>query len=182
LVAVTQELQWQAANGGLAFECRVKPSRVTNAYFFFGFTDVKTIEAPVTLSTATYTPNATNAVGFLFDTNATVVGWNLVGVAAGTEATHQALGTSYAPVADDFATYRIEVNSAGAAVFYINGLQVGTTLSGAVSPGVLTNGAVSNVPLTPIVAASSVDTAAAILVDIDYIHVSMNRAPDGDMT
>ncbi len=57
---------------------------VTNAQFFIGFTDVlpaTTLEAPFTLATVTYTSNATDAAGILFDSAATTDTLRLVSVA-----------------------------------------------------------------------------------------------------
>jgi hypothetical protein len=175
LVGVTSELQWQAFNGGLSFQCRVKPSRITLAYFFLGFTDVTSIEAPVIASQTGdgITTNATNAVGFMFDTGAASDSWFLVGVKADTDATKQVI--TNAPVADDYALYRIEINADGDATFYINSVQVGTTMEDAVSPGTVA----TPVALTPIVAASNTDGTSALTLDVDCIAVSMNRYRDG---
>lgn len=168
---VTSYLNWQASNGGLYIQTRVKMSRITDAYLFIGFTDLITIEAPIISagSVDTITTNATDAVGFMFDTNQSTDTFHLVGVANNTDATRQAV--TNAPVADDYATYRIEVTAAGVATFYINGVQVGTSMSGAVTAAV---------DLTPVVLASNQDGTSALTCDIDYISVGMNRAADGD--
>jgi hypothetical protein len=173
LSGVTSYLNWQASNGGLVMQTRIKISRITLAYIFVGFTDLITIEAPVISagSADTITTNATDAVGFMFDTGMATDTFHLVGVANNTDAAIQTLTT--APVADDFITLRIEVSAAGVASFFINGLQVGTPMSGAVTPGV---------DLTPAVYASNTDGTSAITMDVDYIHVAMNRAADGDAT
>lgn len=171
LSGVTSYLNWQASNGGLEFQCRFKMSRITDAYAFIGFTDLVTVEAPIISagSVDTLTSNATDAVGFMFDTNQTTDTFHLVGVATDVDATRQAIST--APVADDYATFRIEISAAGAATFYINGLQVGVTMSGAVTAGA---------DLTPIIAVSNQDGTSALTAEIDYIFTGMNRAVDGD--
>lgn len=170
---VTSFLNWQASNGNLAFQTRIKVSRITDAYIFAGFTDVITAELPViAASGTTITTNATDAVGFLFDTNFTADVWQLVGVATDVDATRQEL-TGNAPVADDFVTLRIELTADGKASFFINGAQVGTQMSGAVTAGA---------DLTPCVYVSNADGTSAVTLDIDYIHVAMNRAADGDAT
>lgn len=167
---VTSYLNWQASNGDLVFQARFKMSRITDAYAFLGFTDVITIEAPIICNTAeTLTTNATDAVGFVFDTNFTADTWHLCGVATDVDATAQILTT--APVADDYATYRIEITAAGKATFYINGLQVGTTMSGAVTAAA---------DLTPCVLVSNQDGTSALTAEVDYVLCEMDRAADGD--
>lgn len=170
MIQVTQALQWQAANGDLCFQTRVKLSAITVCYVFLGFTDLVTLEAPIESagSANTLTSNATDAVGFMFDTRMTDDNWWLVGVANNTDATHQ--DTGVAPVADDYETFRIEVNASGAATFFRNGLQVGTAMTGAVTAAT---------DLTPTIAVSKTATAASMTLDVDYIHVSMSRAVDG---
>jgi hypothetical protein len=170
---VTSFLNWQAANGDLIFQARLKVSRITNAYIYAGFTDVISAELPVISagSAETVTTNATDGVGFLFDTNFTTDTWHLVGVATDVDATVQTL--TDAPVADDFFTVRIEVTHEGKASFYLNGKQVGTTMTGAVTPAA---------DLTPCVYVSNADGTSAVNLDVDYIHCAMNRAADGDAT
>jgi hypothetical protein len=163
---ITQYLNWKAANGNLCFEARFKLSRITNAYAFLGFTDVITLEAPIVsaASADTITTNASDAVGFLFDTRQTTDVWHLVGVAADVDATRQA--TSYAPVADTYETFRIELSATGVATFYRNGVQVGTSMSGAVTAATL---------LTPTVMVGNTSGTSSFTADLDYIHTSMAR-------
>lgn len=173
MVQMTTALQWQASNGDLCFETRIKLSAITTCYVFVGFTDLTTLEGPIVsaASANTLTSNATDAVGFMFDTRMTDDNWWLVGVADDTDATHQ--DTGFAPVAADYETLRIEVSAAGVATFYRNGLQVGTAMSGAVTAGV---------DLTPTIAVSKTSVTASMTMDVDYVHVSMARAVDGDAT
>lgn len=170
---VTSYLNWQASNGGLYMQARIKVSRITNAYIFVGFTDVITAELPVISagSANTITTNAADAVGFMFDTNMTADNWWLVGVANDVDATAQ--NTGAAPVADDYETLAIEVNASGVATFYRNGLQVGTAMTGAVTAAT---------DLTPAIYVSNADGTSAVTLDIDYINVAMIRAADGDAT
>ena len=166
---ITQALQWQASNGDLVMQARVKLSAITTCYAFIGFTDLVTFEAPVIGATGTtITTNATDAVGFLFDTTLTAVKWHLVGVANDVDATKQDSGV--APVAAQYQTFRVVVTAAGVATFFINGIQVGTSMTGAVTPGT---------DLTPTIAVSKLSVAASMTADIDYVHVAMNRAVDG---
>lgn len=173
LSGVTSYLNWQASNGGLRMITRVKVSRITLAYIFVGFTDLVTIEAPVISAgaTDTITTNATDAVGFMYDTAMATDTFHLVGVANNTDAAIQTLAT--APVADDYITLCVEVSAAGVATFFVNGVQVGTPMSGAVTPAI---------DLTPCVYVSNTDGTEAVTLDVDYLNVSMNRAADGDAT
>jgi len=163
---ITQFLNWKAANGNLCFEARFKMSRITNAYAFLGFTDNGSLEAPITsaASADTITTNATDAVGFMFDTRMTTVKWWLVGVANDVDATKQ--NSTFAPVADTYETFRIELTTGGIATFYRNGVQVGVSMSGAVT---------ASVALTPTVAVGNTSGTTAFTADLDYIHASMTR-------
>jgi hypothetical protein len=163
---LTQALQWQASNGGLTMQARLKLSAITTCYVFIGFTDLVTLEAPIesAASANTLTSNATDAVGFMFDTRMTADTWWLVGVATDVDATHQ--NTGLAPVADTYATFRIEVSSTGLATFFYNGAQVGTTMTGAVTAAA---------DLTPTIAVSKTSVAASMTAELDYVHVAMLR-------
>jgi len=170
LIEVVQALQWQASNGGLSAQTRIKLGRITDAYVFFGFTDVVTLEAPIisAASADTFTSNASDAVGFMFDTRMATDNWWATGVAADVDATH--VNTGIAPVADDYTTLRLDVDSAGKAKFYINGVQV-AQLSGAVTAAT---------DLTPVIALGNTSGTTALTMDVDYLHFAMDRAVDGD--
>lgn len=163
-------LQWQASNGDLVFEARVKLSAITTCYVFLGFTDTVSFEAPIESAASgdTLTSTASDAVGFMFDTRMSTDDWWLVGVAGDTDATAQDVGS--APVAAEYATYRVEVDADGVASFFINGVQVGSRMAGAVTAGT---------DLTPTLAVSKTSVAASMTMDVDYVHVSMNRAANG---
>lgn len=167
---ITQALQWQASNGDLVIQARLKLSAITTCYAFIGFTDLTTFEAPIISASSanTITTNASDAVGFMFDTNMTDDKWWLVGVAGDTDATAQ--NTTYAPVADTYATFRVEVSSTGVAAFFYNGAQVGTLMTGAVTAAT---------DLTPTICVSKLSVAASMTMDVDYVHVSMDRGLDG---
>lgn len=166
MIQVTQALQWQASNGNLVMEVRAKLSAITTCYAFIGFTDLVTLEAPIesAASADTLTSNASDAVGFMFDTRMATDNWWLVGVKANTDATHQDTGS--APVADTYATFRIEVDSTGIATFYYNGAAVGTAMANALTAAT---------DLTPTIAVSKTSVAASMTMDIDYVSVSMDR-------
>lgn len=166
---VTQRaLMWKAANGNLNLEARVKLSAITTCYAFVGFTDTvaAALEAPIVSAASgnTLTTNATDAVGFMFDTNMTDDNWWLTGVANNVDATAQNSG--YAPVAGAWVVLRVELDTSGNATFYRNGLQVGTRMANAVTP---------TVPLTAVMTVSKLSVAASMTMDIDYIQVAMNR-------
>lgn len=170
LIQANMALQWQALNGGLEFQTRLKMSAITNCYVFIGFTDKVTLEGPTisAASTDTFTTNAADAVGFMFDTRMATDTWWLTGVAANVDAVMQNSG--FAPVADQYATFRIEISAAGAATFFYNGKQVGTTMAGAVTPAT---------DLTPTIGVSKTSVAASMTMDVDYWHVAMIRNADG---
>lgn len=166
LVQITRPLQWQASNGGLRCEARFKLSAITTCYVFFGFTDVTTLEAPIisAASADTITTTATDAVGFMFDTRMATDNWWLVGVAADVDATLQNSGV--APVADTYAIFAVEVTAAGVATFFYNGERIGTRMTGALTPAT---------DLTPTLAVGKTSVAASMTLDLDVIHISMNR-------
>lgn len=165
-VQLTSYLNWKASNGNLCFEARFKMSRITNAFAYLGFTDLVTLEVPIysASSADTITTNATDAVGFMFDTRMTTDVWHLVGVATDVDATRQA--TAYAPVADTYETFRIELSAAGVATFFRNGVQVGTAMSGAVTAAAA---------LTPTVMVGNTSGTTTFTADLDYLHVAMAR-------
>ena len=156
---------WKAANGGLRFETRIKISAITTTAFFVGFTDVGTFEAPIESagSANTLTTNATDAVGFMFDTRMTDDNIWLVGVANDVDAT--AVDSAIAPVADTFITLAFEVNADGDATFYINGAAVGR----------VADAVTASVALTPTIAATSLVESSTRTVTCDYIEVEMDR-------
>jgi hypothetical protein len=157
-VQLDHALNWKAGNGNLVFETKMKISAITTIAFYVGFTDqLSALECPVTLSGTTFTTNATDAVGFLFDTNATTDTIRCVGVANDVDATMQ--DTGLAPVAATFKTYRVEVSAAGVATFFIDGVQVGTAMTGAVT---------TTIALTPVIACFT-EAAGSATIDVDYI-------------
>lgn len=166
---ITQHaLMWQASNGNLVFEARVKLSAITTCYAFLGFTDTvaAALEAPIESagSANTLTTNAADAVGFMFDTRMTDDNWWLTGVAGNTDAVAQNSG--FAPVAGTYETLRVEVTPDGDAVFYRNGRQVGTLMSDAITAAT---------DLTPVFTVSKTSVTASMTMDVDYVYVGMKR-------
>ena len=89
-------------------------------------------------------------------------------VKADVDATKQ--NTNLIPVAGEYMTLRVQVTAAGAALFFVNGVQVGTQMDNAVSP---------NVALTPTFALGNTSLTVAKTADVDYIGVSMKRNKSG---
>lgn len=160
-------LNWKANQGELSFLARVKLAEITSVSCFFGFTDTLSLEQPIhsAASANTITTNATDAVGIFFDTEMTDDNWWAAGVANDVDATHQDLGV--APVADTYEWFGIDVSAAGVATFYRNGVQVGTSMSGAVT---------ATVALTPVFIVRPRSAAAGKLLTIDQVRVSALRA------
>lgn len=163
-VQLDSGLIWKANQGELAFEARVKMSQITTIAVFVGFTDqVAALEMPIhsAASANTITTNATDGVGFFFDTSMDGDTWWGAGVATDVDATHQNFGV--APVADTWETLRIELTTAGAAKFFRNGKQVGSLMTGAVT---------ATVALTPVIAGFNRNTSGTPTLTADYVHVS----------
>jgi hypothetical protein len=168
-VQLDSNLNWRGTVGvEMVFEVRVKLNAITNVALFVGLTDqVAALEMPFTLAAGdALTSNATDAVGWLFDTGADTDNWWLVGVANDVDATKQ--NSAIAPVAGTYETLRVQVLYDGSAVFYRNGIKVGTTMTGALRsyPTAPT--------MTPVIAAFSRSTASR-LVTADYVYLQQNR-------
>lgn len=175
-VQLSRGLNWKASMGDLIFEARVKTGIITNIAIYIGFTDqVSALEMPINSAGGahTITTNCTDGCGFLFDTaDSSTAQWLLTGVANDVDATVQsglgAAGAALAPVADTYATFRIGIDTSGNARFFYNGNQVGSLMSGAVTP---------TIALTPVIAAFNRTTSngATTIVTADYIHCSALR-------
>lgn len=166
-VQLDNGLSWKANQGGLILQARVKLSKITNIAAFIGFTDqTAALEMPIhsAASADTITTNATDGVGFFFDTSMNTDNWWLSGVANDVDATHQNSG--YAPVISTYETFRVELSATGVAKFFRNGLPVGTAMTGAVTP---------TIALTPVVAGFNRTTSGAGTITVDYISVAGNR-------
>lgn len=161
---------WQAANGALTMEVRLDlVSAITGQRVFVGFTSATNETAPsfeITGASDTLVSNAANAVGFLFDQDATTKEWFLCGVDGNSDATGVgASGT--APTADVRQTLRIEIDADGeGAEFFINDVSVGSLTANVVA---------ASTNIFPIVWSSLSSGTTTRNVDIDYIHVSSTR-------
>lgn len=167
-VQLDRGLCWKSNQGDLVMEARVKISIITNIALFVGFTDqVSALEMPIqsAASADTITTNATDAVGFMFDTAMATDNFWLVGVANDVDATAQNAGS--APSAATFWYLRVELTAAGVATFWIDGVQVGTAMTGAVTP---------TIALTPVIAGFNRTTSGTPTITGDYVYVSAIRA------
>lgn len=167
-VQLDRGLCWKANQGGLYLEGRIKMSQITLISVFFGFTDqTAALEMPIhsAASANTITTNADDAVGFFFDTSMTADTWWLAGVKATVDATHE--NTTFAPVADTYEVFRIELSTLGVARFYRNGKEVGSLMTGAVT---------ATVALTPVFAGFNRDTSNTPALTIDYLSIGAIRA------
>lgn len=107
---------------------RAKISAITNVAFYLGFTDTlpaSTLEMPFTLATTTFTSNATDGGGLLFDTAATTDTIRGIGVDTDVDSTTP-LNTGVAPTADTYMDFLLLVTPAGLASVYLNGTLYGT--------------------------------------------------------
>ncbi len=158
-VAITgPALAWLPTDGTIRMGCRLHiGAAVTTAAINIGLTDTVasgTLEMPAELSVVTYTTTATDAVVFLFDTDATTDTVRCCGVADDTDGTH--VDSSVVPVASTYNDFLMEVTAAGVATFYIDEVLVGT-VAAACTPAV---------PLVPIIAAEArTTTTRTIVVD-----------------
>ncbi len=167
-IQLDRGLNWKANQGDLVFEAKVKMSTIATIAVFVGLTDqVGALEMPVNsaASADTITTNATDGVGFMFDTSMATDTWWLVGVANDVDATLQ--NTALVPVADTYAIFRIELSTTGVATFYYNGTAVGTAMTGAVT---------ATVALTPVIAAFNRTTTGTPTVTADRVYTSALRA------
>lgn len=164
-VQLDNALNWKANKGNLVFEASVDMAAITTVALFVGFTNqVGTLQMPVngsgTANGLTY--NATDCVGFLFDTTMTNANWFATGQANGVPST--AVNTGLPPVAATFDKLRIEIDVLGNAIFFLNSVQIGT-LALAVTP---------TVALTPVVAGFR-RAASSTTFDVDFIVCQQSR-------
>lgn len=165
-VQVSGHLNFEADSTGLEFGCRVKMAAITTAAIFVGFTNqVAALQMPINGAGGgdTFTNNAADAVGFLFDTTMTTQKWWGVGSKASVSAAGQNSG--FAPVAGTYDDMYIQVDANGNASFFLNGSPVGT---------IQNNSLTKSVPLSPVIAAFR-RSAASTTIDVDYIYAACGR-------
>ena len=168
-VAFGTSLNWRASDGGpLTFEARIKSvTAITTRAYFIGLTDTVpsgTLENPIEMSGTTLTTTASDAVGFMYDTDATNDYWYCVGVKADADGT--SVNTSVAPAAaGTYQTLRVMVSVDGHADFYIDG-----KFEGHVDSAITAATAVCGIVLV------ETRTAGASILDTDYIYLEKGRA------
>ena len=163
-VQINQALQYRASGGGIDYEVKLQLGRLTDAYLFVGFTDTLALEAPITSagSVDTLTSNASDAVGFMFDSRMASDTFHLVGVKADVDGTRQ--NSNIAPVVNTDVTLRVVGDADGNAAFFINGVAVGTVMANAFTP---------SVALTPVIALSNLSGVVSLTADVDSLGVAM---------
>ncbi len=172
LASLCGALNFMPNQGGMVLEVKLHVDDITNVSFFVGFTDIVAnsapspsvgIEMPFSLSGTTLTSNATNAIGFLFDTAATSDKIWLCSVADNADGTE--VDSDIAPVNGIYITLRVEIDAAGLATYYINGVSKGTQAAPASK---------IDVALCPYVGVVSRTTAVRVLT-VDYVHAEQSR-------
>lgn len=115
----------QADSGNLAFECRVKIADIAEVSLYVGFTDITSLEEPMSVSGTTLTTNCSDGFGFVFDSAMTAPKWVAAGVDTDTDATGEGVTDATAPANDTYQTLRAEVNALGTfAEFFVDGVKV----------------------------------------------------------
>lgn len=176
---VTRGLAWNAAMAGspgdgqdLVFATRLRfNSAVTTRYLYAGWTDIATFEQPFSISATTVASQASDAVGFLYDTRATTDVFHCLGVAdddgAQSEADSTLSATSFAPTAAQWIELVVVLQDTGAAtanaIFYINGNMV-MEFDAAISDAIA---------ITPVIIAATLTNASGT-VDVDKVYVGAN--------
>ncbi len=147
--------------GTIVFEARVKLDTSVTQGCFIGLSDDNTTdEVPINLDTGTYTTTATDAVGFVYDSQEGT-NWYIGSVAANVDGTQTATGV--VPTADVYQTLRSVLESNGNARFFIDGKEI--TVSGAARSACVT----STVYLCPIAAHLNSGTASGLTMDYWYV-------------
>lgn len=113
------------SNGGVRADFRLgKASAITSQQYCFGLIDAVTLTAPFTRTTATTTANGTNGACFLQDPASTNTHLYAVAVNAGGSPQSVALNVDIDTAAQH--VYRIEIDAAGNATYFIDGALVAT--------------------------------------------------------
>jgi hypothetical protein len=119
-VQITTGLNHLVSDGSIRVQWRVKNvTAILTRALFIGLTDTVSLENPIQLSGTTFTSNATDAVGFVFDTAATTDVWYTAGVNADTDKGGTAVsidGSQVAPTINVYENFAIEVTPQGDAI------------------------------------------------------------------
>ncbi len=115
----------QADSGNLSFECRVKIEDIAEVSLYVGFTDITTLEEPMSVSGTTLTTVCTDGFGFVFDSAMTAPKWVAAGVDTNMDATGEGVTDATAPANGVYQVLRAEVNALGTfAEFFVDGVKV----------------------------------------------------------
>lgn len=179
-VGLYGELNWQADNGGpLSMEAHFACKTDIDAKaVFIGFTDTISIENPIEQSGTTITSNAADAAGFFYDTDSDVDNWHIAAVKANVDATPSLYrpgisggNTGFAPVADQFARFRVVISAQGHAEFYMGALDAaGAAVRGMRFVGRAKNAVTATTTLVPVVLVEARENAAN-LGSLSYIGI-----------
>lgn len=172
---ITTGLNYLPSDGSIIGRFRVKSvTAITDRAIFVGFTDTVSTEMPIEISGTTITSTATDAVGFVYDTDATTDIWYFLAVKTDTDSAALVpvpnFFTGKLPVADVWQNFSVEITPDGDAIGSFatgdkRGLIEVARIENAVSPSVL---------LTPIVIAET-RASAAKTVYVDYVGVLAGR-------
>lgn len=179
--AFTTGLNHLVSDGSIIVQWRVKNvTSIATRALFVGLTDTVSLEMPIELSGTTFTSNATNAVGFVYDTAATTDVWYTAGVNGDSDKGGTAVsinGSNAAPVADVYENFRIEVTPEGDATLYY-GQDNGTeTVQGWQQVAFIENAVATTGLLTPIVCLET-RTGGAATAYVDALLIAGGRELD----
>jgi hypothetical protein len=154
-----------STQGTVIFEARAKLVTSIVQGCFIGLTDQNNAdEVPIDLDTGTLTTTASNAVGFVYDSQEGG-NWYCCSVKADSDGAQTNSGVPV--VVDTYQTFRITIEADGLCKFYIDGKEI--TVSGAQRSAVVT----AAVPLAAGIAQLASGTAGSVYVD--YVLVTGGR-------
>lgn len=160
-------IQWSGTKSAV-FEARVKVDVITTVAMVVGFNDSAAegndvLPFEITAGAATLVNGkTTNGVAFIFDTDGSVDYWYMAATKADAEGTP--VVTAYAPVADTYEIFRIELDTSGNATFYRNGIAIGYQAA-CITAATL---------LTPYIGVMARTTSARVLT-VDYVKCWQDR-------
>lgn len=179
--AFTTGLNYLVSDGGMMVQWRMKSvSSVATRAFFVGWTDTVSLENPIELNGTTFTSNATDAAGFVFDTDATTDVWYTAAVNTDADKGGNAVtvnGGTVAPTADVYENFRVEITPDGDAIFSYgkdDGLQLYT---GWQNVATIENAVATTALLTPVILIET-RTAGASTAYVDALGVGGGRELD----
>lgn len=157
---ITSALTNLISDGGTRFEARLgNISALTSQSICFGLVDVSTLSAPFTIAGTTITGNGSNGAAFVEDSAATGAAAKLNAVAINAGGAVQSVNLGIDVDTAALHTYRIEIDAAGNALYFVDGVLVATILLAVATTAVL----------APSVGMFANATTASQTLDIDYI-------------